>query len=110
MAFAFFVDENVSQGFPPGSQAQAGVTDADDGLPVEAGILLPWTVDPATSWLAYRNGFRVFLDAGMALHKPLPQSPQPVDTLASSFVSPLDADADAEADGMNTVSVGNFAD
>lgn len=51
------------------------------GVP-ELGLGLPWSVNPASSWLDYRCWVEVRLDAGMVLHKPLPQSDPSPDTLA----------------------------
>lgn len=81
----FAQDENAVAGLPPGPnyRVQAGVSDTDDGGRPGRGVLLPYSNDPDTTWLAYDCSLEVRLDAGMALHKPLPQSADPVDTLAS---------------------------
>ena len=55
--------------------------------PPERQIGLPWTTDPASSWLEYRCWIEVDLDAGMALHKPLPQQASRPDTLAATWTN-----------------------
>jgi hypothetical protein len=45
-------------------------------------VSLPWGVDPKVSWLDYNCWVEISLDAGMALHKILPQDDPDVDTLA----------------------------
>lgn len=62
--------------------------DPDDGSPAESALGLPWSADPAASWITYRCWVEVNLDAGMALHKPLPQqNPKNPDTLASVAIN-----------------------
>ncbi len=89
-----------------------GIADVDNPRDQpEAGLKLPWFFDPQVSWLAYEISLDVDLDAGMALHKPLPQSASGVvDTLASSIVEPLDPKADAANFGPNLVSATVYAD
>ncbi len=48
-------------------------------------LTLPWTINPNASWLDYNCWVEVELDAGMVLHKPLPQFSASVDTLATQF-------------------------
>ena len=82
----FAQDENLVAGLPGGTDyaTQAGRTDTDDGTVIERGSTLPLAAGPDNTWLAYHNRLGVLLDAGMALHKPLPQTPGGgVDTLAS---------------------------
>ncbi len=74
----------------------------------EDALSLPWTTDPATSWIDYRCWVEVLLDPGMALHKPLPQSNPAVDTLASAFIT--DADFDKNIGGVNLASSSRAVD
>jgi hypothetical protein len=67
----------------------------------EGAITLPWGIDPATSWLDYRCWVECHLDAGMALHKPLPQSNPAVDTLASVGIADINADKLTTDSGVN---------
>lgn len=103
------VNENVAQGLPANAQVQAGLTDADDGTVIEKGIGFPWMIDPEVTWLDYRCWIEVSLDAGMVLHKPLPQSQGTIDTIASFPNVMSDAHADAVS-GVNTVSNNDYAD
>jgi hypothetical protein len=63
----------------PNAQVQA--TGSNSTFP-ETGLNLPWLIDPVNSWIDYSCWIEVTLDSGIALHKPLPQQPFPVDTLA----------------------------
>jgi hypothetical protein len=54
----------------------------DDTVHPEDLATLPWPVNPHLTWLYYNCWIEIALDAGMALHKQLPQGPAPVDTLA----------------------------
>ncbi len=77
-----------TQNFPSGSLSTPGVvTDLDSpSLHPEDDLSLPWVIDPAVTWLAYECWVECELDAGMVLHKPLPQGIATVDTLASSLI------------------------
>lgn len=110
MVFPFFVDENAAQGLPPGTQSpiQAGVTDADDGALLEQNLTLPWASDPTISWVEYNCWIEVHLDPGTVLHKPLPQTNDPVDTLAS--IDAFADDADSSIDSVNWRSKGTYSD
>ena len=78
---------------------------ADTAIFPEAGISLPWGVNPVASWVDYRCWVEVALDAGMALHKPLPQTAQPVDTLASVGINDANLDSVIKPlGGVNMVS------
>ena len=106
----FFVDENAVQGLPPGPNVtvQAGVSNLDSGAQPEKQLVLPWLIDPKYSWIKYNCWVEVSLDAGMALHKPLPQRPQPIDTIASAFIG--DQAYPSAKTGVNTKSEGRYAD
>lgn len=103
-----FVDENVLVGLSPNADFQVGISDTDPGTVLETDFLLPWVSDPATSWMDYQNELQCYLDAGLVLHKSLPQRVQTVDTLASSFLT--DSGMDTNVKGMNLVSHGQFTD
>lgn len=110
MPFKLFLDENTAAGLTPGlNGAQSGVNNADPGTQhPENNIGFPWMMDKASSWMAYRCWVECELDAGMALHKPLPQQSQPVDTLASIFTT--DPTADTNTSGANFKSKGAYTD
>lgn len=79
-------------GSPPTTQPQAkwfggAVTNEDDGSHPEDGLALPWVIDPVLSWYDYRCVIDVRLDPGTVLHKPLPQTAQTPDSLASFDVT-----------------------
>ena len=57
----------------------------DDTIQPLAGLALPWTLNPTTSWDFYLAWVEILLDPGMVLHKTLPQNPDNVDTLATQF-------------------------
>lgn len=110
MPLRFFIDENKAQGLPQGTLPpfQAGVSNTETDSNVEQGLTVPWFVDPENTWVAYNCWLECHLDSGMALHRPLPQKPQAVDTL-----SPLDLDDAGFAsstDGVKLKSSGSFAD
>jgi hypothetical protein len=114
--FNFLKNENVAQGLPPTSLVQAGVSNFDRAQAPEQGKRLPWSIDPATSWLDYSSSIACRLDSGMVLHKPLPQprssgmGPFTPDTLASCYISPQDSNLDANIHGVNTISQGGYTD
>ncbi len=105
----FLLDENKAQGIAGTGNAQAGVSDVDDGSFPESSTSFPWLIDPATSWLDYRCGVEVSLDAGMVLHKPLPQSQGTIDTIASSPDVMAAAHAQSVT-GVNTISANSYTD
>lgn len=76
-------------------QPDGGIPDSDtDGIWPEDALTLPWVIDPAVSWLAYACWVEVLLDAGMAMHKPLPQKNPAVDTLGEVGFSDREFAAD----------------
>lgn len=108
-------DENLAQGIPANSKFQAGVSDVDSGLEFERQANIPWCINPAISWLDYQCNLECMLDAGVALHKPLPQGPASpgtaghVDTLASEDLYDY-AGIEKSKNGINLTSVGGFED
>jgi hypothetical protein len=108
-AFRFFQDENKVQN--AAGNILIGVANQDDGSLPEQSIGVPWVIDPTMSWLDYRCWIECYLDSGMALHKALPQSPQPIDTLAGGFVGGTEEDALPKiTTGVNLKSQGSFTD
>jgi hypothetical protein len=105
---SIFQDENTLRGLSKTSPFQVGISDTDPGTAFEAGFLLPWVTDPSASLLGYQNELQCYLDSGIVLHKSLPQSAQPIDTLASSFLT--DAKLDTNIKGVNLISLGQFTD
>lgn len=99
-------DENKAQGIT--GAFQAGVNAYDPGDILEQGVVLPWVIDPETSWLEYRCRIDTILDPGTVLHKTLPQTTQTPDTLASAI---LDSDGHpASTAGVNTTSKNVYSD
>ena len=90
------------------SSAQAGVNNLDKNQRVEKPLSFPWISDKSASYVAYQNRIEIDLDAGMALHKPLPQSSQYVDTLASVYIT--DKEMDQRVAGANLKSKGSYKD
>jgi hypothetical protein len=76
----------------------------------EDGLNLPWVIDKDSSYLDYRCWLEVSLDAGMALHKPLPQSAAEVDTLATAYFLDQGFDTAAPASGVNISSFSQATD
>lgn len=73
---------------------------------------LPWAINSQVSWLEYRCWVEVDLDAGMVLHKPLPQSNYPIDTISSVFFTDVGNDPDyaTSKDGLNVSSASPAVD
>lgn len=112
--FLYFTDENLSNRLPAGASypVQAGVDDQDIGAFAETGFGLPWLIDPVNTWLNYRCTIEADLDAGIAIHKPLPQgSPGEMimDSLGVTDVYDPRLAAGAN-EGVRTVSQDEFAD
>jgi hypothetical protein len=108
MAYRFIQDANTTAGIPPNNAFQFGVTDVDDGSVNEKGLTLPYVVNPRYSFLEYQMWIECYLDAGMVLHKQLPQVPQAIDTLA--VAGAFDVNLDNNVNGVNLTSVGKFTD
>lgn len=108
MTFKFFADENVAQKLPGNSKFLAGVNHKADIAAPEAQLTFPWLKVPEATWLGYSCRIECTLDTGLALHKPLPQSPQQIDTLATYDLG-VAGSAKIEK-GENLVSAGTFTD
>lgn len=108
-------NENALAGLSPNPNSfiQAGISNTDSPTDHPEDVLtLPWLIDPVASWLAYTCTLETHLDAGIALHRPLPQrsgQTDRVDTLTSSYVDDYDADTTVDR-GVNTISTGKFTD
>lgn len=76
----------------------------------EKQLKLPWTLNPAASWLDYRCWVEVFLDAGMALHKPLPSSDPAPDDLGQSDIFNPSGDSLKVGSGVNVTPTARYAD
>ena len=127
-AFRFLLPENEAQGVATNT-LQAGASDSDAGVLLERAVALPWTTNPKASWFDYRCWVEYYLDPGMVVHRPLPQSAASyIDTLASVVADPLakkpsgnlatylrqpplsPKPIDECTDGVNLVSKGSFTD
>lgn len=105
--FNFFQDENKAQGAT--GRTEVGKSNVDSGQLAELGVQLPWVKDPEYSYLVYDCWVECVLDPGIALHRPLPQSPSPIDTLASADVAVIASSLDT-THGVNHASQGRFTD
>jgi hypothetical protein len=85
--FRLFAPENTTQNVR-GTNLGAGISDSDNGPLIEQSLTTPWVINPVVSWLDYRCWIEVHLDAGIVLHKILPQAAQDVDTLAIALADP----------------------
>mgnify|MGYP001614523865 CR=1 FL=1 len=104
----FLTDENKALGLI-GNSFLAGVNNVNDGSnPPESKLTFPWVIDKATTWLDYRCKIEVYLDPGMVLHKPLPQSKGAPDSLTTAFID--DTDLDTNTKGVNFKSHGGYKD
>ena len=81
-----FENENKFDGLPPNGSFQVGVSDIDNNDLVEQGIFLPWSSDPAGSYLYYDCTVGVMLDSGIVVHNRLPQTNNTADSLSSAFL------------------------
>ena len=75
----------------------------------EDNVSLPWIFDPENTWLDYRCALEVRLDAGLALHKPLPQQNPAFDTLASVELGTPDQATNGKL-GVNLLSTSKAVD
>lgn len=112
--FLFFENENLANGLQGGANApvQAGVNDTDSGTLAETAFGLPWMIDPEKSWLNHSCAIEISLDAGIAVHKPLPQGSAGemiADSLGVTDVYDPRLAASAN-EGVRTVSLDEFAD
>jgi hypothetical protein len=99
-------DENTIQKVPRSSNILAGVSNFDDGSTPELGFTMPALVNPAVSWLDYRCWIECYLDSGIAIHTPLPQSVDGIDTLGSNDI--YDPSIETSKAGVNLKSMGKF--
>ncbi len=99
----------INEIFPGQTQANTGVTVTDPASVFpDQGMDVPWAVNPLASWLGYQCWVEVSLDAGMALHKVLPQGNPNVDTLGSIAIN--DPRGDVVTAGINMSSQSQATD
>jgi hypothetical protein len=110
MAFRFFQEENRTRRFPQGTTVLGGRDNDDSGNPIEEGFGLPWMVNPRLTWVDYNCWIECYLDSGLAIHRPLPQSNDAVDSLSSQTISPLDVNAPSQKEGVHLVSKAKYQD
>lgn len=82
--------------------------DPDTGQSPDS-LQIPGLSSPEASWMNYQVEFVTELDPGIALHKPLPQSDDSVDTLGSVDLYASRPEFD-KANGVNTVSKSSSED
>ncbi len=88
---------------------KGGVGDNASLFP-EDSLSFPWVFNPQNSWFEYRCWVEVNLDAGMALHKPLPQKNPIVDHLATTYLGDANFDTATPASGVNIASYSDATD
>lgn len=111
-SLAGWKNANTVAGLPKSTTSgpQSGVSNQDKGQnPFEKNLLLPYILDQRYSFLVYNCWIEVELDAGMALHKPLPQADYPADDLGIVDVASSN-DLASNKNGVNTVSNGQYTD
>lgn len=100
-------DENVAVGLPQTSPYKAGISNVDPGLAIEEGFKLPGITGQANgTFVMYQCWIENLLDAGIAIHRTLPQGEYAPDQLGTTFVD--DPKADMATKGINIVSGGRF--
>lgn len=104
-----FLNENRARGLPANGSPQVGRTNQDDDATIEAGALIPWSSDPAGSYLYYDCVVTVVLDSGIVVHNTLPQVNNLPDTLASAFLDDPAIDQITDR-GINLKSRDQFQD
>lgn len=82
-----FQDNNTAVGIPPTSPIEQGISNFDDNLLVEDGILIPSVPDPVGSYVYYDCTVGVMLDSGMVVYNRLPQVNNAADTIAAALFS-----------------------
>lgn len=110
---AMFLSENVAQGIGGGDSAsfQVGVSDFDNGgTSPEAGLTIPYTIDPEYTFLAYSAWLECYADSGIVVHRPLPQNKYPFDTLGNSDLNLKSGLDSIIGNGPNLSSQGNWTD
>lgn len=78
-----FQNNNAVMGLPVGGNYLQGRSDVDPNTEVERGESIPWSSDPAGSYVYYDCTVGVMLDSGIVVHNRLPQVDRAADTLAS---------------------------
>jgi hypothetical protein len=81
---------------------------ATQTFPESQAATLSWLKHPEATYINYGCRIECLLDPGTALHKPLPQSAQPYDTLGTYDVAAVDTDLIVT--GENLRSAGSYRD
>lgn len=85
-------------------------TNVDSSQPiVEQDVLIPWSSDPAASWVYFDCGIGVMLDSGIVTHNRLPQVDRTHDTLSSVDLAYPNLDKIIDA-GVHLVSNDQYTD
>lgn len=94
-----------------GAGAIGDIPDPDSGnVFPEQQLRLPWCFSPEVTWWDYLCWVEIDLDAGMALHKALPQSDPDPDTLATVGINAGNLDTITPASGVNLNSTSTAQD
>ncbi len=78
-----FQDNNVAVGLSKKGNFKVGRSDVDSDLIIEQNVLIPWSSDPAGSYVYFDCAVGVMLDSGIVVHNRLPQVNKGFDTLAA---------------------------
>jgi hypothetical protein len=110
MPGAFFTNENTEHNLAARSNFKVAIDRIDPGgNNFERGITLPWILDKRATWQYYDCWIEEYLDAGMVVHRQLPQSNYTPDSLGN--VNVYDGQLDVNtALGVNTKSNGSYTD
>ncbi len=104
-----FKDNNVAVGLAKGASFQQGRANVDPNKAVETGLLLPWSSDPAGSYVYYDCAIGCMLDSGIVVHNRLPQVNRGVDTLSRTTLDDPNLDS-LTGFGVNLKCLDQYAD
>lgn len=106
-----FLNENVVAGLPATGKFQVGRSNVDADAKVERDIAIPWTSDPAASWVYFNCTIECMLDSGIVVHNRLPQVNNAPDSLASAVLGLDDPNLDKIAGpGVNLRCMDQYTD
>jgi hypothetical protein len=77
-----FADNNLVSGLAKNDQFQIGRDDTDTNVIIEKDALIPWSTDPAGSYMYFECVVGTVLDSGIVVHNVLPQVDNEPDTLS----------------------------
>lgn len=78
-----FLNNNVAAGLGMKDKFQVGVSDTDNNADIEGGANIPWSDNPAATYVYYDCTVGVMLDSGIVVHNRLPQVDRAADSLSA---------------------------